>query len=63
MAEAGKPSIAPTPDRELMVREAVEELRRLWHEGIESGPSGPLNMEAIKREARAPFGAGEKHDR
>lgn len=43
-------------------REMVEELRRLWQEGIDSGPAEPLDMEAIKREARARFEAGEKLD-
>ena len=44
-------------------RDLVEELRRLWQEGIDSGPSGPLDIEAIKREARVRFGVGEKRDR
>ena len=43
-------------------REMVEELRRLWQEGIDSGPAEPLDMAAIKREARARFEAGEKLD-
>ena len=30
----------------------IEELRRMWHEGITSGPAGTLDMEEIKREAR-----------
>jgi antitoxin ParD1/3/4 len=34
-------------------REQVLELRRLWQEGLDSGTSEPLDMEAIKREARA----------
>ena len=41
-------------------REMVEELRRLWQEGIDSGPPEPLDMEAIKREARARFEAAGK---
>jgi antitoxin ParD1/3/4 len=28
------------------------DLRRLWQEGIDSGVAGPLDIEAIKREAR-----------
>jgi antitoxin ParD1/3/4 len=32
--------------------EQINEVRRLWQEGIESGSAGPLNMAAIKREAR-----------
>jgi len=33
-------------------QQQVEELRRLWYEGINSGPAGALDMEEIKREAR-----------
>ena len=43
-------------------REMVEELRRLWQEGIDGGPAEPLDMEAIKREARARLKTGEKLD-
>lgn len=42
--------------------EMIEELRRLWCEGIESGPSGPLDMDEIKRKARARLGVGEVLD-
>jgi antitoxin ParD1/3/4 len=41
--------------RRAVDRELVEELRRLWREGIDSGPSEPLDMGEIKREARARF--------
>jgi antitoxin ParD1/3/4 len=34
-------------------QELVEELRRLWQEGIGSGPAEPLDMAAIKRDGRA----------
>jgi len=30
----------------------IEELRALWHEGINSGSAGTLNIAEIKREAR-----------
>jgi antitoxin ParD1/3/4 len=40
-------------------QETVRELRRLWQEGIDSGPAEPLDMEGIKREARARLAAGE----
>ncbi len=30
----------------------VETLRQLWREGVESGPSRPLDMAEIKRKAR-----------
>lgn len=33
-------------------QQQIEELRRLWHEGIASGPAGALEMADIKREAR-----------
>jgi antitoxin ParD1/3/4 len=33
--------------------DAVGELRRLWDEGLESGPSAPLDIAATKRRARA----------
>lgn len=32
---------------------SVEELRRLWDEGIASGPPEPLDIEDIKRKGRA----------
>ena len=44
-------------------REIVEELRRLWQEGLDSGPSAPLDMDAIRHEARARLTAGDKLDR
>jgi antitoxin ParD1/3/4 len=39
---------------------AHEELRRLWQEGIESGSAGELDIEEIKREARAAPGQSPK---
>ena len=33
-------------------RSAITELRRLWDEGIASGPARPLDIEAIKKEGR-----------
>lgn len=33
-------------------KEQIKEIRRMWQTGIESGSAGPLDMEAIKREAR-----------
>lgn len=44
--------------REWKLKRAVEsevilELRRLWQEGLDSGPAEPLDMEEIKRAARA----------
>jgi antitoxin ParD1/3/4 len=34
---------------------AAIKLRKLWEEGLLSGESAPLDMEAIKRRARAAF--------
>ena len=39
-------------------RELAEELRRLWEEGLASGPAEPLDMAAIKQEARRRLLAG-----
>jgi antitoxin ParD1/3/4 len=33
----------------------VEELRRLWREGVESGPGRSMSVEEIKAEARRRF--------
>ena len=42
-------------------QEAVTELRRLWDEGIASGPAAPLNIDAIKREGRRRLRASQKN--
>jgi antitoxin ParD1/3/4 len=39
-------------------RELVDQLRRLWDEGLASGPPEPLDMAALKREARKRLLAG-----
>jgi antitoxin ParD1/3/4 len=33
----------------------VEELRRLWREGVDSGPGRSMSVEEIKAEARRRF--------
>lgn len=39
--------------KRMLQQQQIEELRRLWYEGLESGVSeGPLDIEAIKRKAR-----------
>lgn len=38
-------------------QQQIDELRRSWQEGIDSGPAGPLNMSEIKRGARKRFEA------
>lgn len=50
-------------DKRAVDREVVEELRRLWQEGIDSGATKPLDMTAIKHEARARLLAAEQPDR
>lgn len=41
-------------------RESVAELRRLWDEGIASGPAAPLDIEEIKREGRRRLSVSQK---
>jgi antitoxin ParD1/3/4 len=36
-------------------QQQVEEVRRLWQEGINSGPAGALDMAEVRREARQRF--------
>ena len=42
--------------------EESEYLRKAWKDGVASGPSVPLNMAEIKKEARRRF-EGAKHKR
>ena len=42
---------------------AIEELRRLWRQGVESGDAGPLDAEDIKRRGRARLAALRAADR
>ncbi len=46
--------------RRTVDEEMVLELRRLWQEGLDSGPAEPLDMAEIKREARRRLGARAK---
>lgn len=39
--------------RRALPGEAIEELRRLWDQGVNSGPSAPLDIAATKKRARA----------
>ncbi len=41
----------------------VERLRRAYEEGIASGSAGPLDIQRIKRDARARFDAMKKRSR
>ncbi len=40
-------------------RESIAELRRLWDEGIASGPAEQLDIEGIKAEARRRYAKGQ----
>jgi antitoxin ParD1/3/4 len=40
--------------------DAIGEIRRLWEEGINSGPSKELDMAAIKKRARQRLQSGRK---
>jgi antitoxin ParD1/3/4 len=42
---------------------ATAELRRLWDEGIASGPARPLDIEAIKKEGRRRLEARDRRAR
>lgn len=42
---------------------AIEELQRLWREGIEDGGAAPLDVEALKRQARGRLEARPKTGR
>jgi antitoxin ParD1/3/4 len=44
-------------------RELAEELRCLWDEGVASGAAEPLDMAAIKRDARAEHASEGKRPR
>jgi antitoxin ParD1/3/4 len=39
--------------RRALQNDAVVELRRMWEEGVKSGPSAPLNLAETKKRARA----------
>ena len=41
-------------------QDQIEYLRQAWKEGIESGPSVPLDMNEIKAEARRRFEAAKR---
>ena len=41
----------------------IARLRKAYEEGIASGSAGPLDIERIKREARARFDAAKKRSR
>ena len=54
MATVEKPSNATREPRTV----ALEELRQLWRDGVESGQSVPLEPEDVKRRGRDAWRAG-----
>lgn len=59
-SEVMREALRDWKERRERKREAILELRRLWDEGIASGPAAPLDFEAIKREGRRRLNAGKK---
>jgi len=41
-------------------KQEIEEIRRLWNEGLSSGPSGFVSISEVKAEARRRFEAQSK---
>lgn len=41
-------------------REDIQRLRQLWDEGLASGSAGPVDMDALRREARERLEASQK---
>ena len=52
-SEVVREALREWQQRRAVDRDVVERLRELWEEGLASGPAEPLDMAAIKREARA----------
>ena len=48
--------------RRLLEQEEVEELRRLWTEGLESGPGRFVDMAELKAEARKRLEQMQEHE-
>lgn len=44
--------------KRVLMEQEIEELRRSWQEGVESGPGRYESMEAVKQAARARLGKG-----
>jgi Arc/MetJ-type ribon-helix-helix transcriptional regulator len=57
LPDAAQDEIAPRLNDYLT---RLEELRALIQEGLDSGPAEPLDIEAIKQEARAEWQAGQR---
>lgn len=51
-SEVVRDALREWQQRRAVDRDVVEQLRRLWDEGLASGSAEPLDMAAIKRKAR-----------
>lgn len=56
-SEVVRDALPEWQQRRAVDQDVVEQLRRLWNEGLASGPAEPLDMAAINREARARLSA------
>lgn len=56
-SEVVRDALREWQQRRAVDQDVVEQLRRLWNEGLASGPAEPLDMAAINREARARLSA------
>lgn len=56
-SEVVRDALREWEQRRAVDRGVAEQLCRLWDEGVTSGPAEPLDMAAIKREARARLSA------
>jgi antitoxin ParD1/3/4 len=59
-SEVVREALRDWKERRERKRIAVRELRRLWSEGIASGPGELLDIDAIKREGRRRLSAEKK---
>lgn len=62
-SEVMREALRDWKERREMKKEAVRELRRLWDEGVASGPAKPLDIEAIKKEGRRRLSVERKRAR
>lgn len=62
-SEVVREALRDWKERREMKKEAVRELRRLWDEGVASGPAKPLDIEAIKKEGRRRLSVERKRAR
>jgi len=62
-SEVMREALRDWKERREQKRAAIQELRRLWDEGIASGPAELLDIEAIKREGRRRLSQERKRDK